>query len=425
MKTIFGSVLLCTLTAIGQVQIGSTVAAGFNSAERPTTEQELAQYTILVVSTQEDLEDYLSEGYPTREIQIILNDESIPEEDRYWLDCRMRSAIAQLLHRFYDEQGNIVEVEAGWIKPGEGYWQETMMINPPGRSQPNVPTGPHCPIESGSLMDLYGEEVATLATIGDLIKFSRDGSLAITQTGYRSRAGYQGGEMHFCFMYPDGSFKEVEFSDRNLHCDRTYAVSQDGSITAWNVYNIRDEEESYLLMYDADGNEIEAYKLPFQYVIYITISPDNRYVACSAHGGDGSCVIDRDTGIVHWFSSGSARQPVFSANSKFCILPEGWLEGNSIIVDLENDCYSRLSIEKSAASPAGRIGNVSISNDGQITVVSGGVYFNGENLLSLPDYRWSSLSPNGYFCLSSTHTNARGVGVSQILLDFHSLLGGA
>ena len=412
-------VLLWSVSILGQVQMDSPVAEGFVSAERPSTEQELAPYTIITVDIVEDLENYLLEGYPTPDIQAILDDESIPQEDRYWLDCRMRSMIAQLLHRFYNEHGGIVEIDADWIKPGEDYWQETMMINPLGRSQLNVPNSPHCPVEPGPLLNLFGEEVASLSTIGDLIKFSRDGSLAITQTGYRSRAGAQGAEMYFCFMYPDGSFKEVEFPDRNMQCDRTFAVSQDGSITAWNVYNIRDTEESYLLIYDVDGHEVESYRLPFQYVIYIAISPDNRYLACSAHGGDGSCIVERDTGVVHWFNSGTARQPVFSANSKFCVLPEGWLEGNSIMVDLGK--RENYSICNEQAFTGNFVGDraIATNNDNSFIVLGGQIYLNSTDVLTSLQYNeYNSISPNGYFCfLADGRLNFILLNLSSYLVE--------
>ncbi|MCK5132546.1 MAG: hypothetical protein KAR40_10405, partial [Candidatus Sabulitectum sp.] len=324
-----------------------------------------------------------------------VNDESIPEEDRYWLDCRMRSAIAQLLHRFYDEHGNVIEVDADWIRPGEDYWQETMMVNPPGRSQEISPEGPHYRPEPGPLLNLYGEEVANITTIGDWIKFSRDGSLAIAQTGYRSR-GRIGGEMYFCFMYPDGSFKEVAFPEPNILCDITYAVSQDGSISAWNIYNIRNEEESYLLIFNKDGNEIERYDLPHPAIKYITISPDNRYVACSALWG-GSRVVDRNTSELLWFDNGSVRKPFFSANSQFCALPEGWVEGFSPVVDLLDNSHQLISNERALLSGTNGGREISINNDGTLLIIGGQVYLNGTNVICNSEFGQNSISPNGYF----------------------------
>ncbi len=444
-------VLLWSVSMLGQVQMDSPVAEGFISAERSSTEQELAPYTIITVDTVEDLENYLSEGYPTPEIQAILDDESIPQEDRYWLDCRMRSTIAQMLHRFYDQEGNVIELDAAWIAPGEDYWQEVMMVHPPvpqrERSSPEttggvtvVPRpsvrpemrsdGPTVPVHvrSGDLYNLYGEQFGEIAIALERVSTSRDGSVAIKRTGSGRHFMFPGGSLFFCFMYPDGSFKEVNVLESypSVLNHNNDMVSQDGSISAWNIFTIAEPRESYLLVYDKQGNEIESYSLPSSFDLTydgISISSNNRYIGCAGGMHQGSGIIDRQTGEILWFSRATGRQPYFSENNRFCALGGSLYSESSYIVNLENDSYSRLSIARSAASPAGDIGNVSISNDGQITVVSGGVYFNGENLLSLPDYRWSNLSPNGYFCLSSTHTNARGIGVSQILLTFHSLLG--
>jgi len=51
--------------------------------------------------TPEELEVSLTDGYPMPWLEEILNNESIPEEDRYWLDCRVRAVIAQDLHLFF------------------------------------------------------------------------------------------------------------------------------------------------------------------------------------------------------------------------------------------------------------------------------------------------------------------------------------
>ena len=447
-------VLLWSVSMLGQVQMDSPVAEGFISAERSSTEQELAPYTIITVDTVEDLENYLSGGYPTPEIQAILDDESIPQEDRYWLDCRMRSTIAQMLHRFYDQEGNIIELDAAWIAPGEDYWQEVMMVHPPvaDEEQPSTEStggitvvprpsirpemrsdGPTVSInvKSGDLYNLYGEEVGQLAAILEEINTSRDGSIAAIRTGSGRQPGwFYGGSLFFSLMYSDGTFEEINvlesYPEAFSRGNTRTMISQDGSISTWNIFTITEPRESYLLVYDRQGNEIESYSLPSSFDLTcngISISSDNSYIACAGGMHQGSGIIDRRTGEIQWFNRASGRQPVFSENSRYCALGGCMHSESSYIVDLENDNYSRISIARSAASPAGDIGNVSISNDGQITVVSGGVYFNGENVLSLPDYRWSSLSPNGYFCISSTHTNARGVGVSQILLTYHSLLG--
>jgi hypothetical protein len=128
--------LLITLVLFSYISIAETITGtegvvldGFVSSPTPSSQAALNQYLILSSEFPEDLELIVENGYPTPEIREILTDESIPKEDRYWLDCRMRSKIAQILHRFYSENGDIIDIEADWVAPGEDYWQEIMMVS--------------------------------------------------------------------------------------------------------------------------------------------------------------------------------------------------------------------------------------------------------------------------------------------------------
>lgn len=76
---------------------------------------------IFRAETTEELEASITNGYPMPWLEEILNDESIHEEDRYWLDCRVRAIIAIDLHTFFDIEGNPITFEADWIMPGEHY----------------------------------------------------------------------------------------------------------------------------------------------------------------------------------------------------------------------------------------------------------------------------------------------------------------
>jgi hypothetical protein len=52
----------------------------------------------MAVESPDELIGLLSTGYPPEPLRAILEDESIPEEDHYWLDCRMRGFIAKMNH---------------------------------------------------------------------------------------------------------------------------------------------------------------------------------------------------------------------------------------------------------------------------------------------------------------------------------------
>ncbi len=201
-------------------------------------------------------------------LEEILNDESIPEEDRYWLDCRMRSAIAQDLHLFYNEEGSPLYVEADFITPGEDYWREHMMVNPLGSTDVRDeyrPTGAFG--DPGYIMDLYGNRVGDLAEVDRFVSLSRDASIAAVVSGGRTLD--HPGESIACLMYPDGSFKEVPF-DRNG--DYEAMVSSNGEVVAFQcvtpdgMFDIRTHERTDVMgdvyVFDPDGNLIHRVSPP-------------------------------------------------------------------------------------------------------------------------------------------------------------------
>ncbi|PIE52110.1 hypothetical protein CSA37_08325, partial [Candidatus Fermentibacteria bacterium] len=79
------SVLLAAAASFAQIPT-ELVSEDFISAPQASTQSELDQYTLVSVNSSDELEDLLSNGYPTPELQAVLENESIPQEDRYWLD---------------------------------------------------------------------------------------------------------------------------------------------------------------------------------------------------------------------------------------------------------------------------------------------------------------------------------------------------
>jgi hypothetical protein len=379
------------------------VADGFVSMTVPSPREELDRCTILAADSAEELEALLAGGYPTPGIRAVLEDESIPLEDRYWLDCRIRSAVAQILHRFYDKSGNAVELDAEWILPGELYWHEMMIMHPLGAAEGLLTGGPSFdfPVKAGELRNLFGEHVGNLAAVNRFVRLSRDGSISVMRTGSRSRMS--GGDMYFCFLNLDGGFSEIEmYPDERVLSDLNMAVSQDGSISAWHVYRTQEPQTSHLLVFDREGNEIERYELPEVSISQMAISGDNRYIACSGGVYSGSGIVDRQTGEVMWFSHGTSRSPFFSDNSRFCVLNEGGYQGwCTEVVDLQERSHFRIQNDIAVFQPAPGMGNSSISNDGRVLVINNNVYLDGNNILRSenPSLRWNSISPNGFFTL--------------------------
>ncbi|MBD3277268.1 MAG: hypothetical protein GF388_03125 [Candidatus Aegiribacteria sp.] len=197
-------------------------------------------------------------------LEEILNDESIPEEDRYWLDCRMRAAIAQDLHLFFDREGNPVHVEADWIGPGEKYWREHMMVNPLGETDvpdENRPTRAFG--EPGYIFNLYGDRVSEIAEAHPSVYLSRDASIAVVPSDRTTLGTVM--ESFACFMYPDGSFREIPFERRGNY---EAVVSANGEVAAFTctspsgLYDPETYEETGIVgdvyFYDPDGNLINS-----------------------------------------------------------------------------------------------------------------------------------------------------------------------
>lgn len=207
--------------------------------------------------TPEELEAALVDGYPMPWLAEILADSTISEEDRYWLDCRMRAAIAQDLHLFYDRDGNPVQVEAEWIAPGEEYWREHMMVNlleeGEAEEEQRTPMSDlegmlfeaeshlHTPVYSpdrpammssdpGLIYNLYGEQVGELAVVNNEVVLSRDATIGAVQSGGNEALEHEQRQPYACFLYPDGSFLEIPFDSLGRY---RAAVSEDGSRIAF------------------------------------------------------------------------------------------------------------------------------------------------------------------------------------------------
>jgi hypothetical protein len=236
----------------------------------------------------EDLEASLTDGYPMPWLERVLKDESIPWEDRYWLDCRVRSIFAQDLHLFFDREGNPVQIEAEWIAPGEDYWRENMLVRPvvPGEHSDNQedtidqdgrlnlayyesnpgenirePFNENSPTlmsdPPGKILNLFGEQVGRLAVVNRSVVLSRDASVGAVQSGGNGRIDNWDRTAYACILYPDGSFVEKPFEQTGQY---RAAVSSDGSVVAFIcihiVYPEYDNQIVDAFVFDRNGNLI-------------------------------------------------------------------------------------------------------------------------------------------------------------------------
>ena len=203
--------LASSLTASGLDEIIESLA---ERVEESSVSSEVEVVELFHAESPEELEASLTDGYPMPWLEEILNDERIPEEDRYWLDCRMRAHIAKYLHRFYDRDGNPIEIEAEWISPGEHYWQEHLMVNPVGEDYGwEPPEGlPRFTGQPGTIMNLYGEQTGDMALTQLGVIMSRDGSIGVLNTATMNWTAELPIPIqeYACLMYDDGTFKEIE-----------------------------------------------------------------------------------------------------------------------------------------------------------------------------------------------------------------------
>ena len=338
----------------------------------PLTDYDNFEVTELFrAETIEDLEASLTDGYPMPWLEEVLKDTTIPWEDRYWLDCRVRAVIAQDLHMFFDRDGNRISVEADYIIPGEDYWRENMIVRPVllqentvdynseqadlnlayyenlsqettreqfSDSSPTLMSDP-----PGKILNLYGEQVGVLAAVNKRVVLSRDASIGAVQSGGNEGIDYWDRTPYACILYPDGSFTETPFEQTGLY---RAAVSADGEVVIFICNHIaypeHDNQIVDAFVFDRNGNltnRITPPK-PFYGTYAPQISPDGRFSCYPMLSGD-IATIDCTNGTLlstlHPSSNGRDLQ-VSSISSDGRFLCAGGHSAGKVILLDTGDC---------------------------------------------------------------------------------------
>ncbi len=205
--------------------------------------------------TIEDLEASITNGYPMPWLEEILKDESIPWEDRYWLDCRMRAAIAQNTHTFFNPAGSPIHIDADAVFPGELYWREHMIVDPAGwAAQEGIPRPTNLQTwDIGLLLNSFGNRVGEIAlAIPMAVSISRDASVGVVPSGGNCW-DYPNRQPFACFLSPDGSFQEIPLSNIGKY---DVALSADGTIAAFSFTDDRIRTDEEPIQY---SNDIELF----------------------------------------------------------------------------------------------------------------------------------------------------------------------
>lgn len=409
MKTAITAVVLLAASSVAQ------------TGTSPLTVEE-----VFSVETPEELENCLIDGYPMPWLAEILSDETIPEEDRYWLDCRMRAVIARELHTFYGRDGQPLHVDAlGGIRNGEAYWREVFIVEP-GFKEPAVwvvdyTEPPYYFLRTpGYLVNHFGERLGEIATTDLMIHLSREGSVGV-YTGYHA-AHVQNPSRTF-FLNSQSEVREVIIGPA-LSGMRSICMAEDGSIalaacrgTGITWSRNRDVASLGLDYPERDGVMLHVFtgtgdllygKLMPEGPTDIQISPDSRYIAYAA--GENTYLLNASTGdiLFTWERRGGC-DPSFTRNSRYLCLPA---VGGGAIYNCETGDEAFLMPDY--PYPYSRMYHLDLSANNDLSIVAGvrknridtaniryyhDLFLNNTLIRSeeIRGYRCQEVSPNGHF----------------------------
>ncbi len=396
----------------------------------PLTEYDNFEVTELFRAvTIEELETAITDGYPIAWLEEILKDESIPWEDRYWLDCRMRSAIAQNTHTFFNPAGSPVHVEADGIFPGELYWREHMIVDPKGWYAPEGTPRPTAVAswDIGLILNPYGRRIGEIAAAIPLAVFtSRDALTGVLLTG--GNCVYDPERQPYaCFLKPDGSFNEIPLSHKGEY---DVAFSADGEIAAFSLNRTHDREavtyggDNYtndIEIYDGEGNLLSYIDTPinldFNNSCAVVITQDGNYL-CHQTEGVNICLVDCFNGEAIILP-----KPEWDRNTTMqSFSPDGRslaLSGATIarIYNIEEDATTMLQADITMQNHLSSV--IACSNNGLLASMTRGnldrmsiTYLLNNEVIgeySLPIGRQvTEFSPNGYLTIANPVDAAHG-----------------
>lgn len=379
--------------------------------------------------TIEDLEAAMTDGYPMPWLEEILKDESIPWEDRYWLDRRVRAAIAQNTHTFFDASGNPLHVGADGIFPGELYWRENMIVDPEGWYAPEDIPRPTA-VESwdiGIILNPYGRKIGEIAAAIPLAVFtSRDASTGVLVTG--GNCVYDPERQPYaCFLRPDGSFNEIPLSHKGTY---DAALSSDGGIAAFSLTRTHDRDavtyrgDDYtkdIEIFDGEGNLLRYIDTPinldFNPSCAVVITQEGNYL-CHQSEGVNTFVANCFSGEVimlpkpEWDRNTDMQS--FSPDSRFLALSGATI---ARIYNIEEETTTMLQAELSrqnhrgsivASSSGGLFASMTRSNLDRMSIA---YLLNDEVVAEYSSHLSASItefSPNGYLTINNPVDAAHG-----------------
>ncbi|MCD4777175.1 MAG: hypothetical protein K8S15_14150 [Candidatus Aegiribacteria sp.] len=418
MKYLLMMLMVITAAQVTASGVYDVIESLAERAEEASASSEVEVVELFHAETTEELEAALTDGYPMPWLEEILNDESIPEEDRYWLDCRMRAVLAQQMHLFYNREGNPLNMDAEFVVPGEDYWRENFIVNPPTEDRtwdtPDMPSNMYG--EPGTIVNRFGEEIGNIALASGRIKLSRDASVGLMVSGgvqlLQNPAGHR---PYACFFYPDGSFDEIAIPLSGMY---QFDLSADGSLSCFGCSAPAEE-----LPYDgrgisyiaaSDKGPLSEIILPCHYgigPIAPAVSPEGKYTSIPLKAlGLGIYSLSDNELITFNDNFIYILDLEFSPDEELlCVSPQGYLLDSStleIVWDIPQTISgSRRFFRTSKYGLCTVVWETTLRNIEDETENLQKIYWNQTLIHETTGYPGEmGISPNGYFVLQSSRS---------------------
>jgi len=338
--------LLTLLLIVSMLAVASETEQGFmerlaamvEGSQEPAVEDAgIEVIELFRAENTDELEAAFADGYPPAWLEEVLSDTTIPEEDRYWLDCRVRAVIAQNLNLFFDRSGEPVHVEADWIKPSEGYWRETYVLSPLGDQSVFHPveSGGNLRGEIGQLVDRYGQDIGETALTAQAFQSSRDGSI------WASSLCRVEGNYRLVLLYSNGVYFvspiEMGYGRCGVSQSGEYVIlAARGKSNLWN----RDDIPPRAILLSKSGTIIWETELEMPPVgnIVPVISPDDSYCVVASHASNAEDrlnlllqVFDMETGHEIWrLEEPTGTKVTFSPDGNTLFIPGNMHESYAV-----------------------------------------------------------------------------------------------
>jgi hypothetical protein len=339
----------------------------------------------------------------------ILADTTIPEEDRYWLDCRMRAVIAHERCTFFGRDGMAVRMKAAWVIPCGQYFLESFLIGlVPEDTSSTSSSVRDDETPQGLYLDRFGEALGAVAHPSTRLRVSRDASVAAGASYQESSDVSE--HTSFALFFPDGTILNTGIPI----ITGDWTVSEDGSLALLVTRREQADQLSLAQALDEHGNalwQIQLEKPPVGTAPPV-ISLDGRFCAFVTWSGrdytaavyntqDGSLIGSWDVVCIMLSFSFNGRYLFYSGwDSGTVDLETGEIIWSSSMANLSELAFDRLLylVSCNDSSVYGAVAEKRLGSEYLYTAYIFDTY--GHVLASDPVNGRIDISPNGAYTLT-------------------------